>query len=277
VTSNPTKGGEVTPDGNAFAFSSNAAGLNTATGRDNGGRVQYYLYDDRTRKIVCASCPAGGPPTRNVGIPILGNVAGADGFERALSDDGSRFVFRTLDALVPGDVNQGPDIYEWHDDQVSLITDGVSYPGPSLNSSSSQLWGMSASGRDVLFTSFQRLSPDAMDESQHLYDARLDGGFAPAAPSAACTGEQCQSNPALPPVFSAPGSAGVQGESSAPSVAPKLKAAPRSTSSRSRRLASALRACHKRRARQARRACERAARAVELGVDGGLVGCCSSD
>ncbi len=43
-----------------------------------------------------------------------------------LSADGSTIAFPTAQALVGADVNNGPDIYEWRNGWVGLITDGVS-------------------------------------------------------------------------------------------------------------------------------------------------------
>jgi hypothetical protein len=73
---------------------------------------------------------------------------------------------------------------------VALITDGVSDPGRD-DPPNVALHGMSADGTDLIFTSFAKLAPDAVDGTMHLYDARVGGGFPLAAP-VACAGESCQ-------------------------------------------------------------------------------------
>jgi hypothetical protein len=199
----------VTPDGNTLLFTSGLPGLDALTGRSNGGKRQYYRYDDRTGDLTCVSCPASGPPTTNVLSMASGGI-GPEGYQRVVSADGRRFVFRTADALVPADVDGGPDLYEWHDGQVDLISDGVTTPTGTLNRASNLLRGISADGTDVIFSSYSVLTPDASPGSQHIYDARIGGGFK--FPSGApCDGDGCQSPPLPPPLLPFAGTARFSG------------------------------------------------------------------
>jgi hypothetical protein len=180
--------------------------LDLVTGRSNGGFLQYYRYDEDEGAVTCVSCPATRAPTADVSDRMgIGITLGAERLldsARTLSDDGSRLFFGTADALVPEDTNGGVDIYEWHDGRVGLITDGISDPGQG----SHLLYDVSADGRDLIFSAFAALTPDAVDNSMHLYDARIGGGFAFPA-SRSCEGRACQGEPLSEPSLGDVGSA----------------------------------------------------------------------
>ena len=125
----------TTPDGAVLLFRAGRTELDELTGAENGGVRQYYRYDDRTRRLTCVSCPLGAA-TREVNPLDQSNFLGPRA-PRVLSEDGDTFVFRTRDPLVVQDenrgedINSGWDIYEWHDGEVGLITDGQ-HSGPHL-------------------------------------------------------------------------------------------------------------------------------------------------
>ena len=115
---------------------------------------------------------------------------------RVVSDDGSRVFFETPEALVNRDVNGATDVYEWHDDEINIVSTGTG--------EKAFYHGSSADGRTVFITTFDRLLPQWDRNSRRdLYVARPDGGFAPPSPPARCEGEGCQPGQAAPPPNSA--------------------------------------------------------------------------
>lgn len=211
---------ETTPDGRFLVFSSNRPEMDAISGADNGGRLQYYRYDDGTKAVTCISCPPGGAATGDVDV-----LARADALRqvrpnvRGMSDDGSVIVFGTPNALVPEDVNGGYDLYEWHDGQVGLITDGIttrSYDTRPL------ALDVSPDGRDVFFYDFARLTWDVQDDAFKVYDARVGGGFPPPpAPPAPCASLDCHGQPSSPPSL---GDAASSHASSSGNVRPTIPA-----------------------------------------------------
>jgi hypothetical protein len=207
----PGANGEVTPDGNILIFRSNDSGLDAISAADNGGFEQFYRYDDRDRSITCVSCPPGGA-TRDVPDDLARPLPPVAARARAVTDDGSIVFFPTLDALVPEDVNQGPDIYEWHNGTVKLITNGITHYPPGVRP---HPISVSADGRDFFFLDQANLTAQAQDGAAKLYDARVGGGFAQPAGPAACEGDQCQGRPAQTPALLEPSSASVIGTGNA--------------------------------------------------------------
>jgi hypothetical protein len=141
---------------------------------------------------------------------------------QAASEDGSRIVFTTADPLSPRASNGQPDIYEWDDGSVSLISTGSSVEGDELAV-------ITPSGRDVFFVSSQGLVPQDMDGAPDVYDARIGGGFpqSPVSP-APCSGDACQGPLTNPAPLLVPGSVSqAAGENLSPpskkSAKPKVK------------------------------------------------------
>ncbi len=185
IGDNPKAEEGITPDGAVIVFQSSGTALNSLTGSDNGGTAQYYRYDDRDRTLVCVSCPQDGSPPR-------AGVAGAEGGLLALAGPGPNMTaldaagdvfFRTPTALVPEDRNTaaagedptiGTDDYEWRDGRLLLITDGQSRWVPGM---APDIAGVTPSGRDVFFDAAAQYTPDAVDATRRLYDARIGGGF----------------------------------------------------------------------------------------------------
>lgn len=198
ISDRPIDNGDLTPDGKVLIFTSNRPELDAVSGSTNNGLLQVYRYDDTDESVTCLSCPAAGGAAPEVESSVLAasrQVVQAD--VRSVSDDGSMVFFLTSEVLVPEDVNMRPDIYEWHDGDVGLITSGVvNYPmflGPEIVSAS-------ADGSDILFKDLARLTHDAQDSSFKLYTARVNGGFpAPPTSPASCAGEGCQSPPSPQP------------------------------------------------------------------------------
>jgi len=142
---------------------------------------ELYRYDDRDGSLECISCRHDAETTYS---------AFEEGKVR-MSGDGRTIAFATPQPLVAHDVNQGPDIYEWRDGAVHLISDGVrSFPGGLTRP---EVRGVDASGRDILFALVApNLTGFEQDGQRNLYDARIGGGFLPPSPPAHCAEDSCQ-------------------------------------------------------------------------------------
>jgi hypothetical protein len=119
---------------------------------------------------------------------------------RAVSEDGSRVVFETAEPLSPAATNGKVNIYEWHEGSVSLVSSGTSEENDS--------WAtITASGRDIFFTTSQGLVAQDTDGRADLYDARLGEGFAAVpAERQRCSGDTCQGPLTDPAPLLVPGS-----------------------------------------------------------------------
>ena len=117
---------------------------------------------------------------------------------RAITQDGSRVVFRSGEPLSLAARSGVENAYEWHESGVSLVSSG---------SSAVEQVVISSSGRDVFFTTTEGLVPQDTDGQSDLYDARVGGGF-PSAPSEPepCSGDACQGPLTNPAPLLVPGS-----------------------------------------------------------------------
>ncbi len=210
--------------GRFFVFTTTAK----LTPDDTNEAADVYEYDASSGRLVRVSTGENGYANNGndnaLGATIAAPEYGANDEEalaqlfetntRAVSDDGSTVVFTTSAALSPragNDLNSTqqqpgpPDIYEWHDGQVSLIS-----TGHSLTPDETPV--ITPSGRDIFFTSTEGILPQDSDGLKSLYDARIGGGF-PAAlvPAGGCSGDSCQGPPSVPELLSAPASATFSG------------------------------------------------------------------
>ena len=153
-------------------------------GEVNGPCQELYLFDASERSIECVSCRRGGATTNNVSLTGFGEP-----FQ--VSADGGTLAFTTAEALVPSDVNNGADLYEWRNGSVRLISDGFSrYP---VGYAAPVPQAIDADGSNIVFsiaspglTGFER------DGLANMYDARLGGGFPRPIPAEHCSEESCQ-------------------------------------------------------------------------------------
>lgn len=181
--------------------------ISPAQGEPPGSCEELYRYEVESEGLECLSCRHGGVTTHSFGsakISITPNLQ--------LSADGAVAAFPTKEALLPADVNDDTDLYEWRAGTLHLISDGVSdfQEGNSVP----WVWALDSDGSDILFglvppggslTGFER------DGVLNLYDARIGGGFQPPAERALCDGDSCQ-GPLVPaPAASAPSSATYSG------------------------------------------------------------------
>ncbi len=148
-----------------------------------------------------------------------------DGVRRAISEDGSRVVFISVEPLSPRAINGVENVYEWHDGVVSMVSCGCATE-PDHEPV------ITPSGRDIFFNTTAGLVPGDTDGASDIYDARLGGGFAPApAAQEECSADACQGPLTNPVPLLVPGSAvqvpaGILAVPGAPAtvVKPKTKA-----------------------------------------------------
>jgi hypothetical protein len=198
-----SKMAQVTPDGTHLVFRS----VMNVTGYDSGGVAQIYRYDADADggdgRLECLSCPPGGAAGAAV-VPTKANTGGALGqaLPKFVSDDGSRVIFSTPDAILPRDGNGRYDAYLWEDGEVFLISSGAS-------SDLSSAYGMSASGDDVFFRTREQLVPADGDKLIDVYTARVNGGLASQQEQARpdCEGEACKGEARTAPPPTTPSSA----------------------------------------------------------------------
>ncbi len=212
---------------------------------------------------------------------LAGSVPGWDPLDtrhalrqpRYLSDSG-RLFFNGADALVPADVNGREDVYQYEPGGkgscrnasrsasevfseaaggcVALISSGTS-------AEESAFLDASSSGDDVFFLTASRLVPQDSDTALDVYDAHVCSEaspcIAPAASAPPCTtADSCRAAPLpQPSLFGAPPSATFSGAGNLPPPAGKPASKPLT---RAQKLAKALKACHKKKNRRKRAACE---------------------
>jgi hypothetical protein len=240
----------VTPDGRHLAFES----VEDLTGFDSKGGRELYLYDFGAG-LTCVSCNPSGSPTPHLPYAVLGELPGGSHptyAPRDLSSDGDRVFFETKEALVPGDTNEEPDVYEWERDGSGSCETGkgcLYILSGGTSTDVSYFADASESGDDVFLESRARLVPADRGETFEVYDARVGAPREPAPP--ACAGSGCRPSPASGPTFTAPPSLVVGGRGN-------LR--PGGHPSAGEKLAKALKACRKDRSKGRRAECEARAR-----------------
>jgi hypothetical protein len=298
----------VSPDGGWLAFMSQRP----LTGYDNRDAVsgkpdqEVYLYHATgAGKLVCASCdPTGARPAgveySHLDVQLVGgagvwkpstwiaaNIPGWTPYavqhslhqSRYLSDSG-RLFFNSPGALVPQDVNNTQDVYEYEPEGLSgCSTASTTFSGRSggcvslissgSSSEESAFLDASETGGDVFFLTASKLSPQDHDTALDVYDAHECTSASPCIPPPAAqpppciTEASCKTAPTPQPGFpsAGAGTAAVFGEDNltAPAFKPSVK--PKSLT-RAQKLAKALSSCRKKykKSKQRRAACERQAR-----------------
>jgi len=204
---------EASPAGRFLSFLSQAQ----LTGYDNTGPcesdhadgfveapcAEAFLYDSATGELHCASCnPSGARP---LGWSMLRLIAGAPtalSQPRYLTDSG-RLYFDSQDSLSPFDTNEGvEDVYEFEPQGIGGCKRAggcVELLSAGREEIDSNFLAADASGKNVFFTSRDRLVPADKDELLDVYDVREGGGFEEEMGPGACEGEGCQSMPPAPP------------------------------------------------------------------------------
>jgi hypothetical protein len=292
-SANDYRPAQATPDGRFLLFTSRGQLTPDTTGRafqvflydaQTGAltRVSHgeHGFNDN------GNGPAGGAADAFIVAPrydpLGGIVAERDQAPnwRAMSDDGSYVFFQSPRALTPkalDDVPIGSDtnnssrtnayaqnVYEFHEGHVSLISDGRdtaraartgSFQTTTNTASAVSLIGTDASGRDVFFTTADRLVSGDTNTLQDIYDARIGGGFAETAGSTSCqSGEACHQGATAEGSNPSPATPGVNGAGNlTPEPPPVSKPA-------ARKRTKAVKGCRAVHNRHKRAVCERSAR-----------------
>jgi hypothetical protein len=184
-------------------------GFNNTDANTSSPDDEIFIYNAADGSINCASCFGGAPvgntlinATQTSGIPDSSTTILA----RYVSDTGQVF-FDTPNALLPNDTDGTPDVYEYENGQVSLLSNGADPQGARYTDST-------ADGSNVYFATVEPLVPQDVDGGAYsVYDARVGGGFPFSPPAPACQGEGCKPSPTPAPAaptaasitFSGPG------------------------------------------------------------------------
>jgi len=178
------EGGQATPDGNAFVFTSTA----NLTLDDTSTVAQAFLYEAQHEALIRVSKGQNG--FNKDGNTTTDPAAITGESRRTISEDGSTVVFQSSDALTPQAHGGTNNVYLWRGGNVYLISDGTP-AGETTGKGEAGLVGIDASGQNVFFTTEAQLVGQDKDELSDLYDARIGGGF-PAPKVDECVGEACQ-------------------------------------------------------------------------------------
>ncbi len=158
---------QITPNGDDAVFTSTIP----LTGYINGRHAEVFRYDATGEGLACVSCtPTNARSTGEASLARNG---------LSLTDDG-RVFFNSTDPLVPSDLDNREDVYEWENGKTSLISTGVSPFNTSLLSAT-------ADGTDAYFFTRDTLVPQDINGSLvKVYDARENGGFPYVPPPPSC-------------------------------------------------------------------------------------------
>jgi hypothetical protein len=203
-------------DGGFLVFSTYAQ----LTGDDTDTAKDVYRYDAATGMLDRVSVGEAGADANGNNSLFDATIAAAhrgggaqekvrfqyEMNNRAVSEDGSRIVFRSSEPLSPAATNGLANVYEWHqaagggEGSVSLISSG------SAEASVDQVV-ISPDGANVFFSTVQGLVAQDTDGAPDIYDARLGEGFpVPSLPAKPCSGDACQGPLTNPAPLLIPGS-----------------------------------------------------------------------
>ncbi|HSS04935.1 MAG TPA: hypothetical protein VLK89_07085, partial [Solirubrobacterales bacterium] len=194
---------ELAQDGRSALFVTKASLVE----EDSDGREDVYLYDaDDSAYTRLSVGPTGGdgPFDANIDAPLEGKGSlGGEAREnyRSITEDGTDAFFSTSEELVPEDVNEATDVYEWKEGSIGLLSSGTAV-GPA------SFGGVSDDGRTALFKTTATLTSSDRDGGDgDLYAARIGGGFPPSEENASCQGTTCEGSTRAPLERSAPSTA----------------------------------------------------------------------
>jgi hypothetical protein len=98
----------------------------------------------------------------------------------AISGNGRRAYFQTRATLSPQDTDTEPDVYEWHDGDVRLVS-----PASDGRQSAAFCSGISPNGRFVAFATWEELVPGDNDVNQDIYLVDMGAASSSAASASA--------------------------------------------------------------------------------------------
>jgi hypothetical protein len=221
----------TTPDGSVIVFESHAQ----ITSYENAGHNEIYRYDNEGKSLLCVSCnPDGTPASADAHLETMAPdtvfALEPSTVIRNVTNNGHHVFFESPEALVEGDGDVVNDVYEWQQTpsggSLMLISSGHSTEYahtvpptvfPNL------LMGVSPSGDNVFFTSFESLLPGApIGGAPAVYDARVDGGFPGPPTPIFCLEEACRPPASRPPALAA-ASTDLQGAGNVKPSKPKQK------------------------------------------------------
>jgi hypothetical protein len=263
LEANDIGGAQSTVDGRYLIFTT-ASRLLTS---DTDEAPDVYRYDADTHGLLRLSTDSSGTggnePGFGAGIPPSKSISAFPAQRArptAMTSDASTVIFETAEALSPADSDGVTDVYEWHEGQVSLISNG----GGSLTLRLGAL-GITRSGQDIFFSTGQPLTAGDSGTESDIYDARIEGGFPVTAP-APCSGEACQGSPPpqpqpqpQPPGISASAAFNGPGSPLTAEAPPATQPKPKPQTA-AQKLAKALRTCKAKHSKKKRTACEKKAR-----------------
>lgn len=174
---------------------------------DTDASSDLFRFDAGTASLVKVSAGADGRGNEEVPATAPGpDFQGGDPAQRPtqnVSADGSHVLFHTTEALVPDDVNDAGDVYEWADGRTTLVSDGVHPGGAGADGLG---MAISADGGTVAFATDAALLPSDTDTAVDIYVLR--GGADASLPAVegpkACEPGACQSPPTAAPATAAP-------------------------------------------------------------------------
>jgi hypothetical protein len=157
---------------------------------DTDGHADVYRYDaaDGAFSLLSRGPSGGNGPfdasltttIEGLSIEALGRLE-----LNPFSADGGRAFFTTTERLVPDDLNESSDVYEWADGRVELLSSGRA-------ATDTPFAGASAGGETVLFETSASLIPEDRDGGEFdYYAARLGGGFADPPSQTGCGADRC--------------------------------------------------------------------------------------
>lgn len=205
----------LNPDGSVILFQSRAE----ITSYPESEFPQIYRFDSDAGELQCISCiSTQTPATGGASLESYTNDSETPqpfspyGFVPNLTPDGNRAFFESTEALVSTDTNGVNDVYEWEAQGVGgckrpqgcvyLISSGQSEVDNFL-------YGHSTSGRDVFFTTGDRLTGwDNAGGAISIYDARINGGFPEPKEAEVCIGDGCRPTVTPAPAFERPRAGG---------------------------------------------------------------------
>ena len=238
-----TSPANVTPDGRFLVFTSHAR--LTPDDTSLSGAQQVFRYDAVARSLVRVSVGRRGfddngnrsaPSPCEPAIDACSEDAtiAFSSPNATVSDDGSYVFFMSPVGLTPGALDDrrigtssrglpvyAQNVYEWHEGEVSLISDGkdVTFNNggeASCQLSSVCLLGTDASGHDVFFATADALTPSDTNTQLDYYDARVGGGFPPPGAETECQSDACKGPGSQANEPASPASAGFNGPAEGP-------------------------------------------------------------
>jgi hypothetical protein len=281
---------DVTPDGRFLLFTSRRA--LTADDSSVSGVAQVFRYDAQSAQLVRVSVgQAGFNDNGNAGVGNPANLSADASIVRpqgepsvpqrsdpTMSHDGSYVFFKSPVALTPqalNDVQVGTfegeplyaqNVYEYHDGNVSLISDGKDVSaGAGFPPRGVELLGSDASGANVFFSTADQLVPQDTDTQLDIYDAHICSTgqpcIAPAPqPTPPCEAEACHGTPPGQGTGQAPASESFIGPGNLTPPAPVRPKPKTAAQIRAEKLAKALKACKKVKKKSKRAKCVKQAR-----------------